>query len=153
MAIGSRRVMPTSPVAAAVVSEAMVAPTYTPCCQLNDSWTSGAKRARRPPKMNAEMGTPSGASHCGEMLGDWPAGTVYREFGCAAGPLDGSHFSPRHVTNPGGGSPPIPSHQGSPCGVTATLVKMVLRFSAFITLGFVRIPVPGATPKKPASGL
>jgi len=27
-------------------------------------------------KMNAEMGTPSGASHFGEMLGDCRAGTV-----------------------------------------------------------------------------
>ena len=38
-------------------------------------------------------------------------------------------------------------------GVTPTFVKIVLRFSASITLGFVFIPVPGATPKKPASGL
>lgn len=37
MAMGSRRVMPTSPVAAAVVSKALVAPTKTPCCQSNDS--------------------------------------------------------------------------------------------------------------------
>ena len=68
--------IPTSPVAAAVVSDAIVAPTNTPCCQLNDSYTSGATRARRPPKINAEIGTPSGASHFGEMLGDWLAGTV-----------------------------------------------------------------------------
>ena len=89
--MGSRRVIPTSPVAAAVVSLAIVAPTNTPCCQSNDSYTSGATRALRPPKMNAEIGTPSGASHFGEMLGDCCAGTVYRAFGCAAAPLDGSH--------------------------------------------------------------
>ena len=76
MAIGSRRVMPTSPVAAAVVSDAIVAPTNTPCCQSNDSYTSGATRALRPPNMNAEIGTPSGASHFEEMLGDCFAGTV-----------------------------------------------------------------------------
>src|SRR5260370_23282263 len=70
VAIGSRRVMPTSPVAAAVVSLAIVAPTNTPCCQSNDSYTSGATRALRPPKINAEIGTPSGASHFGEILGD-----------------------------------------------------------------------------------
>ena len=34
MAMGSRRVTPTSPVIAAVVSDAMLAPTKTPCCQL-----------------------------------------------------------------------------------------------------------------------
>ena len=37
MAMGSRRVTPTAPVLAAVVSEAIVAPTNTPCCQPNDS--------------------------------------------------------------------------------------------------------------------
>ena len=47
----------------------------------------------------------------------------------------------------------MPSHQGSSSGVTPTLVKMVLRLRARMTLGLVFIPVPGATPKKPASGL
>src|SRR5271169_1309177 len=103
--------------------------------------------------MNAEIGTPSGASHFGEMLGDCCAGTVYREFGCAAAPFEGSHLSPSQLINPAGGSPPIPSHQGSPFAVTAVFVKIVLRFSASITLGLVCFPVPGATPKNPASGL
>src|SRR5213594_1082761 len=94
MAMGSRRVMPKSPVAAAVVSLAIDAPTNAPCCQSNDSYTSGATRALRPPNMNADIGTPSGASHFGEMLGYWRAGTVYRAFGCAAVPLDGSPASP-----------------------------------------------------------
>ena len=76
MAIGSRRVTPTAPVIAAVVSEAMPAPTKTPCCQLSDSYTSGASRARLPPKMNAEIGTPAGSSHFGEMRGACRAGTV-----------------------------------------------------------------------------
>src|SRR6516164_1111134 len=153
MAIGSRRVMPTSPVAAAVVSDAIVAPTNTPCCQLNDSYTSGASRARRPPKMKAEIGTPSGVSHFGEMLGDCCAGTVYRELGCAAAPFEGFHFSPRHVINPSGASVPMPSHHGSRARVSPVFVKIVLCFSAVITLGLVFIPVPGATPKNPASGL
>src|SRR6266849_2383192 len=94
IASGSRRTTPTSPVAAAVVSLAIVAPTKTPCCQSNDSYINGATRARRPPKMNAEIGTPSGASHFGEMPGACCAGTVYRELGCAAGPLDVSQTSP-----------------------------------------------------------
>src|SRR5882724_1818663 len=125
IAIGSRRVTPTSPVAAAVVSLAIVAPTKTPCCQSNDAETSGATRALRPPNMNAQMGTPSGASHCGAMLGDCRAGTVYRAFGCAAGPLDGSRASPIHLINPEGASLPIPSHQGSRSEVIATFVKRV----------------------------
>src|SRR5262252_4786527 len=125
MAMGSRRVIPTSPVAAAVVSDAIVAPTNTPCCQSNDSYTSGATRARRPPKMNAEIGTPSGASHFGEMLGDWCAGTVYRAFGCAAGPFDVSQTSFFQLINPAGGTPLIPSHHGSRSAVIATFVKIV----------------------------
>ena len=36
------------------------------------------------------------------MLGDCAAGTVYRAFGCAAAPFEGSHFSPRQVINPAG---------------------------------------------------
>src|SRR5260370_18113649 len=100
MVIGSRRVMPTSPVAAAVVSLAIVAPTNTPCCQSNDSYTSGATRALRPPNITAEIGTPSGASHLGEMLGDCCARTVDRAFGCAAAPFDGSHPSHFQLINP-----------------------------------------------------
>src|SRR3989442_8061383 len=133
MAMGSRRVIPTSPVAAAVVSEAIVAPTKTPCCQSNDSYTRGASRVRRPPNMNAEIGTPSGASHLGEMLGDCRAGTVYRAFGCAAGPLDGSHNSPFQLMSAAGASLPIPSHHGSRSGVNATFVNNVFLCSAPIT--------------------
>src|SRR5467141_2356328 len=133
MAMGSRRVIPTSPVDAEVVSLAIVAPTNTPCCQSNDSYTSGATRALRPPKMNGEIGTPWGASHFGEMLGDCRAGTVYRAFGCAAAPLDGSHASPFQSINPEGASLPIPSHHGSRSEVIATLVKRVFLCSASIT--------------------
>src|SRR6267154_188896 len=153
MAMGSRRVIPTSPVAAAVVSLAIVAPTNTPCCQSNDSYTSGATRALRPPKMNAEIGTPSGASHFAEMEGDCRAGTVYRAFGCAAGPLELSHDSPFQLVKPAGGGAPMPSHQGSCSRVKAVFVKIVFLCSAAMTFGFVNMLVPGATPKKPASGL
>src|SRR6202165_2067432 len=151
--MGSRRVIPTSPVAAAVVSLAIEAPTNTPCCQSNDSYTSGATRALRPPKMNAEIGTPSGASHFGEMLGDCRARTVYRACGCAAAPLDGSHDSPFQLINPSGASLPIPSHHGSRSEVIATFVNSVFLCNAAITCGLVFIPVLGATPKNPASGL
>ena len=47
----------------------------------------------------------------------------------------------------------MPSHQMSPSSVLATLVKIVSRSIDFIALGLVLTPVPGATPKKPASGL
>src|SRR5256885_13880399 len=133
MAIGSRRVIPTLPVAAAVVSLAIVAATKTPCCQSNDSYTRGATRALRPPKMNAEIGTPSGASHFDEILGDCWAGTVYLAFGCAAGPLDGSHASPFQLIKSAGASLPIPSHHGSRSGVIATFVNRVFLCNASIT--------------------
>ena len=52
-----------------------------------------------------------------------------------------------------GGSPVSPSHQMSPSSVLAQLVKIVFSLTVSIALGLVRAPVPGATPKKPASGL
>ena len=47
----------------------------------------------------------------------------------------------------------MPSHQMSPSSVSAQLVKIVFLAIAAIALGFVLPSVPGATPKKPASGL
>jgi len=47
----------------------------------------------------------------------------------------------------------MPSHHTPPSGVSATLVNMVLRASVAMALGLVLSLVPGATPKKPASGL
>jgi hypothetical protein len=41
----------------------------------------------------------------------------------------------------------------SPSSVLAQLVNTVSRLIMSIALGFVRAPVPGATPKKPDSGL
>src|SRR5262249_56239029 len=46
-----------------------------------------------------------------------------------------------------------PSHQGQPASVTATLVKIELARTVAMAFGFVLVEVPGATPKKPASGL
>src|SRR5579863_4909139 len=117
MAIGSRRVTPTAPVIAAVVSDAIVAATYTPCCQFIASYTKGARRARRPPKINAEMGTPAGSSQRGEMEGACAAGTVYRELACAAGPFAGDHGRPCQSNMSAGILSVMPSHQGSRCGV------------------------------------
>ena len=48
----------------------------------------------------------------------------------------------------------MPSHQMSPSSVSATLVKIELPLAIVrIALGLVCQPVPGATPKKPYSGL
>ena len=46
-----------------------------------------------------------------------------------------------------------PSHQTSPSSVRATLVKIELASNERTAFGFVSSPVPGATPKNPASGL
>src|SRR5215469_1946256 len=114
--------------------------------------------ARRPPKMKALIGTPSGSSQAGSMVGHCDAGAVKRALGWAAlAPvslaISGVHFLPRQSRHSFGGVSVIPSHQTPPSGVNATLVKMVLFASVAIALGFVFSDVPGATPKKPASGL
>src|SRR5581483_9253074 len=146
----SRRTTPTWPGAAAVVSEAIVAPRKTPWRQSKASKTSGATRARRPPKRIAEIGTPPGSSKRGEMTGHWRAGVVKREFGWAA--LEGEpgvQRLPCQSTASAGAGPSIPSHQGVRSGRRATLVKIVLRPTVAIMLGLVFVLVPGATAKKP----
>src|SRR5277367_5215127 len=115
IAIGSRRTWPTPPVAAAVVSEPMVAPTYTPALQLNAWYTSGIVVARRPPKIRALIGTPSGSSQAGSMVGHCDAGAVKREFGCAAfAPVSlaicGVQTLPFQSRHSAGGSSVMPSH-------------------------------------------
>src|ERR1700684_3704291 len=114
--------------------------------------------ARRPPKIKALIGTPSGASHAGSIVGHCEAGAVKREFGCAALapvslPICGVHRLPRQSTHSAGGWSVMPSHHTPPSGVSATLVKMLLRASVAMALGLVLAEVPGATPKNPASGL
>ncbi len=47
----------------------------------------------------------------------------------------------------------MPSHHTPPSGVSATFVKMVFCDSVAIAFRFVFQDVPGATPKKPVSGL
>src|SRR3954470_19030769 len=102
--------------------------------------------------MNAEMGTPSGASNFGETHGHWRAGAVKRLFGWAAGSLPGVHGLPFQSMRPSGGAL-RPSHHGVWSGARATFVKIELLFRVASALGFVLSLVPGATPKKPASGL
>src|SRR5882762_7656654 len=108
----------------------------------------------RPPKMKAEIGTPAGSSQAGSTLGHCPTGQAKRELGWAALSFDsGVHSWPRQSVRWSGGVSVMPSHHTSPSSVSATLVKMVLACSMAMALGLVSAPVPGATPKKPASGL
>src|SRR5579884_256197 len=108
--------------------------------------------------MKALMGTPLGSSHAGSMVGHCEAGAVKRAFGCAAfAPVafasSGVHALPCQSRQYCGGLSVMPSHHTPPSGVSATFVKMLFRARVAIALGLVFIDVPGATPKKPASGL
>src|SRR3984957_9109982 len=108
--------------------------------------------------MTAEIGTPFGFSQSGSIVGHCRAGAVNRPFGWAAGiPVSlanaGVHLFPRQSITSAGGASVIPSHHTPPSGVSATLVKIVFLASVAMALGFVFALVPGATPKKPASGL
>src|SRR5260370_40513647 len=158
MAIGSRRTFPTAPAAAAVVSDPIVAPMYTPELQLKAWKTRGIVVALRPPKMMALMGTPLGSSQAGSIVGHCEAGAVKRALGCDAfAPvslaISGAHFWPFQSRHSAGGVSVMPSHQTPPSGVSATFVKMEFFANAAIAIGLVFTPVPGATPKNPASGL
>src|SRR6185295_8356385 len=146
--------MPTWPVEAAVVSEPIVAPRKTPWRQSKASKTSGATRARRPPKRIAEIGTPCGSSKRGEMPGHWRAETVKREFGSAAlvRLLEVQGLPCQSIASAGIG-PSMPSHQGVRSGLSATFVKIVFFEIVAIMFGLVLLLVPGPTAKKPASGL
>src|SRR5579863_7156871 len=113
---------------------------------------------RRPPKIMALIGTPSGASQAGSMVGHCEAGEVKRALGCAAlAPVSfaicGVHFLPCQSRHSAGGVSVMPSHHTPPSGVSATLVKIVFFARAAIAMGLVLALVPGATPKNPASGL
>src|SRR5262249_53331040 len=104
-------------------------------------------------KTIAEIGTPCGSSNFGLMLGHCAAGAVKRLFGCAAfSLLSGVQGAPfQSVAFAGAG--PRPSHHGCLSAVTAVFVKMEFLRSEASALGLVFSLVPGATPKKPASGL
>src|ERR1039458_4735532 len=138
---------------AALPLEPQAEPMNTPCSQSNASFTSGIVLGRRPPNRIAESGTPSGFCQSGSMTGHCDAGAVKREFGCAAlRPESGVHAWPSQSIAFAGAGTPMSSHQTSPSGVSATLVKMVFLAMVIIAFGFDFIEVPGATPKKPHSG-
>src|ERR1700712_3599443 len=124
----------------------MVAATSTPCCQECDSNTSGTVVARRPPKRNAEIGTPFGSCHSGAIDGTCEAGEQKRELGGAAVPSDsGGHDWPFQSVRCAGAAAVRSSHHTSPSSVSAVLVNTVLASIAWSALGFDDSLVPGAT--------
>src|SRR6266852_560792 len=152
--MGSRLTTPTFPVAAAVVSEPIVAAIYTPESQATASETSGTVSERRPPNTKADIGTPCGFSQSESMEVRCDAGTVNRALGCAAFlPQLGVHSFPCQSISVAGGVSVITSHHASPPGVVATFVNIVLLLIIAMQLGSVFSDVPGATPKNPDSGL
>src|SRR5438552_2421405 len=123
IAIGSSLRRPTAPSAAAVVSTFIIAPTSTPCSQLNASQTSGTSSDLLPPKRMADTGTPRGSSHLGESIGYWPMGKVNLEFGWAAGAPPGFQGLPCQSNTEAAGG--CPSHQGVRSAVMPTFVNTV----------------------------
>ena len=101
----------------------------------------------------AEIGTPCGSSNLGLTQGQFLAGAVKRELGCAPfTPLAGSQGLPFQSTASVGGFLSMPSHQTVPSFFRTTLVKMVPFLVLSRALGLDFMLVPGATPKKPFSG-
>src|SRR5438094_3053395 len=136
MANGSWRRVPTEPAAAAVVSLLMMEPRKVPCRHENASFTSGITPARRPPNRIAEIGTPAGFSHSGEITGHWRAGTVKRALGCAAlRLLAGVHWRRSQSVASGGGASVMSSHHTSPSGVIAQFVNTALLAAVRRALG------------------
>jgi len=103
--------------------------------------------------MKMSMGTPSGFSQSGLITGHWAAGAVKRAFGCAAGSARPGVQSRPVQSMAWSGAPFMPSHHTSPSSVRAQLVKIVFSRIVSMAMGLELYEVPGATPKKPDSGL
>src|SRR2546421_7309853 len=98
--------------------------------------------------MMALMRTPPGSSEHSSSAGLLLMGAVKRLLGCAAlRPQSGVHFCPVQSMHSVGGSGVLPSHQMSPSGSSATLVKIVSCDIHAIAFGFDSRFVPGTTPK------
>src|SRR5260370_3176253 len=103
-----------------------------------------------PANMMACSGTAFGSSQAGSIVGHCDAGAVNRALGCAAlAPVSlaicGVHLLPCQSRHSAGDSSVMPSHHTPPSGLSATLVKMVLRESLATALGLVLAPHPRAT--------
>src|SRR6202035_386925 len=100
------------------------------------------------------IGTPFGSSHSRAITGHCAAETVNRAFGCAALRADsGVHGRRNQSIRFAGFLSVIPSHHTSPSSVMAQLVKIEFFVTLSMALAFDFMLVPGATPKKPNSGL
>ena len=116
--------------------------------------TSGIVVLRRPPNRIAEIGTPLGSSYSSARIGHCLIGVQNRLLGWLdSSPLPGVQSLPCQSVRCDGVSSVMPSHHTSPSSVRAVLVKMQFPSSVSMAFGLVFIDVPGATPKKPASGL
>src|ERR1017187_8164712 len=103
---------------------------------------------RRPPKIMALMGTPSGSLASGASSGLLAIGAVKRLLGWAAFSFEsGVHLLPFQSRHSFGTAPSLPSHQTSRSGVRATLVKIVSCEIICTAAGFDFELVPGTTPK------
>src|SRR6478735_9977317 len=100
---------------------------------------------RRAPNTNAAIGTPEGSSHDGSIDGHCWAGAVKRALGCAAlRPQSGVQSLPCQSMSLAGASLVRSSHQTSPSGVRATLVKIAFSLMVATALGLDSGEVPGA---------
>ena len=115
--------------------------------------------ARRPPNTIAVTGTPLGLLNSFDRHGQFTAGAVKRLLGWASLLPAATYslpftFMPVHSSAFSGGFLSRPSHHTVLLSrLCATLVKMVFFMVVCSAFGFDFSFVPGATPKKPFSGL
>src|SRR5262249_9293339 len=104
--------------------------------------------------MKAEIGTPSGFSQAGSRPRQCAAAPGKPALGGPAlTPERGPQLCPSQSLRCAGGCSVMPSHHTSPSVVVATFVNRQFFSSVAMALGLDCCDVPGATPKKPYSGL
>jgi hypothetical protein len=144
-----------TPFAAAVVSEPMVAARYTPWAQLKAWNTSGMSCSAAAEDERADRHALRDLPRRGRCDGHWRCrrGEARVRVRGRRGRSPGVQSLPCQSMRCAGGVSVMPSHHTSPSSVSATLVKMQLRVRSPSRWGWSSSLVPGATPKKPASGL
>ena len=155
IAIGSRRTTPTLPVGGRGRLRGQVAPMNTPCCQSRASVTSGTVVLRRPPNRIAS------SRHAVRVVVLRRQDRALRDRGAVPGVrvrgfgvrLARSSRCPSSRSG-GRARPPGPPTTRRRRRCSATLVKTELPAAMVrMALGLDFQSVPGATPKKPNSGL
>ena len=158
MAMGSRRTTPTAPVAAAVVSEAMMEPTNTPLLPVaglvDQRRGLGAAAAEDDGGDRHALGIVKLGADAGAVLGRSGEAAVGMRALLGRG-LCRSRDGPSSPSAFSGGFLSRPSHHTVLSSrLWATLVKMVSCLGGSSgRWGWTSSLVPGATPKKPFSGL